>query len=147
MAPPSQGQEASDEPMLLIDAGMHTSVIGGLGVDRAGQYLVTADVGSVRIWELPGGQLLRTIRLPGALEILALTLSHDGSTVAVAAGRPDTMDSIFLFDRATGRLVRRISDVLVYALAISPDGRFLASNGWDGLRILRIADGTLTISV
>ena len=89
MAPPSQGQEASDEPMLLIDAGMHTSVIGGLGVDRAGQYLVTADVGSVRIWELPGGQLLRTIRLPGALEILALTLSHDGSTVAVAAGRQD----------------------------------------------------------
>ncbi|MCP4660396.1 MAG: WD40 repeat domain-containing protein, partial [bacterium] len=53
--------------------------------------------------------------------------------------------SIYLFDRASGRLVRRIGDLpnVVHHLAFSPNGLRLAAalGGANGIRLFRVRDG------
>ncbi len=151
---PTRGQDPPAEPILRIDAGMHTAPIQSVGVDAAGRYLVTGSHDkSVRVWELPGGRLLRTIRPPiGERQegrIFAVALSPDGETVACGgwtkAGGPK--HNIYLLDRASGRLTRRIAGLpnVVLDLAFSADGALLAASlgGKNGVRVFRTADGSL----
>ena len=50
--------------MLRIEIGMRTALIRGLGVDAACSLMATgSDDKTVRLWSLPDGHLLRTIRL------------------------------------------------------------------------------------
>jgi WD40 repeat protein len=59
----------------------------------------------------------------------------------------DKANSIFLFDRASGRLLRRISGLpnVINHLAFSPDGCTLAASlgGNNGVRLFNLADGRL----
>ena len=142
----AQGSEPSREPVLRVETGMHTAVIHRIGVDAANRYLVTAsDDKTVRVWELPAGRLLRVIRVPlGAGnegKLYAVALSPDGSTIA-AGGQTSTdglLESIYLFDRESGRLTGRLGGLPfpVLHLAYSPDGRFLAATlfGKSGVRV------------
>src|SRR5215475_5789229 len=88
-----------------------------IGVDAAQRYLATGSHDkTVRVWELASGRLLHTLRPPlGAGDegmINAVALSPDGNTVA-AAGLTgfywDKAGSIYLFDRASGRLRQRLT--------------------------------------
>jgi WD40 repeat protein len=132
----AQEREPSREPVLRIETGMHTAAIKRIGVDAANRYLVTASEDkTVRVWELPAGRLLRVIR--PALgrgdegKLYAVTISPDGSTIAAAGwtGISGDKDCIYLFDRESGRLVRRLVGLpeVVTHLAYSPDGRYLAA--------------------
>jgi WD40 repeat protein len=132
----AQGGEPSREPILRIETGMHTAVITHIGVDAANRYLVTASHDkTVRVWELPAGRLLRVIRVPiGAGDegkLNAVAISPDGSTIAAAGytGIGGDKDCIYIFDRESGRLVRRLGGLptVVYRLAYSPDRRYLAA--------------------
>src|SRR5262249_14410315 len=113
----------------------------------AGRFAVTGgDDRTVRIWSVADGKLLRTIWIPvgpadvGA--IYAVAISPDGSTIA-AGGYTERITGgtvIYLFDRETGNLVRRIGDDLPEVtkfLAFSPDGRYLAATlgGRNGVRV------------
>lgn len=139
-------------PQFRVDAAMHTAEIGQIRPDWPRNRVVT--LGSdrtVRLWQLPSLRLIRVFRLPqeGAIEglPLGLAVSPDGRTIAVAGWTGITWEkkaSIYIFDSATGRMLRRVgafADV-ISALDWSPDGRYLAVGigGTAGLKVLSTAD-------
>ena len=148
--------EVPKEPFLRIEVGMHTSIISSIGVDAQNQFIVTGSQDkTVRLWELSTGRLLKIFRLPigeGPVGmIFAVAISPDGKTIA-CGGRTEigggTSRSIYLFDRDSGKLVRRIGGLSnnLLRLAYSKDGNFLLagmqSNG--GIRIYRTSDYSIT---
>jgi WD40 repeat protein len=143
---PKKGTDLYERPVLAVDPGMHTAKIQSLGVDAGGRFAVTgSDDRTVRIWSVADGKLLRTIWIPvgpgnvGA--VYAVAISPDGSTIA-AGGYTERRHGgtvIYIFDRESGNLVRRIGDDLpdvTFLLTFSPDGRYLAATlGSNGLRV------------
>src|SRR5437868_1646805 len=84
----ASADELPKEPQLRIDGGMHTASIRRLDVSADGKILVTgSEDKTVRIWSLPDGRLLRTLRMPSAPgdvgKVFAVALSPDGRLVAV----------------------------------------------------------------
>src|SRR5689334_8133496 len=52
-------------PMLRIEAGMHTGIIMRVDLSADGKLMVTGSSDkTVRLWSLPDGKLLRTLRVP-----------------------------------------------------------------------------------
>lgn len=128
----AQADVMPTEPILRIDPGEHVAVIRRIDTDRAGRWLVTAsDDKTVRVWDLNDGRLFTTLRTPIGLgnigKLNAVAISPDGRTIA-AGGWTDDDNSAFLFDRASGRMLRRIIGLpnVVNHLAFSPDGRLVA---------------------
>ena len=136
-----------EHPTLAIDPDMHTAKIRAQAVDAGGRFAVTVgDDRTVRIWSVADGKLLRTISIPIGPEkvgdLNAVAISPDGSTIA-AGGWTETLlgdGPIYLFDRESGNLIRRIDDDLpsvTFFLTFSPDGRYLAATlaRGNGLRV------------
>jgi WD40 repeat protein len=149
----ARAAEPSSEPILRIETGMHTAVIRRIDVDAASRFLVTASEDkTARVWDLRDGRLLQTLRPPiGAGnqgKLFAVAISPDGATVACGGWTSvtGTEETIYLFERASGRLLRRIAGLPneVLQLAYAPDGRTLAATlGGNGVRLFRVADGAL----
>ena len=145
-------QVVLDRPLLSIEAGMHTGDITAASVDASETYLVTASIDkTVRVWELSSGALLRIIRPPigdGNEGLLAaVAISPDGRVIACGgwtAIQSDGTRSIYLFDRATGRLIRRLANLenSILRLAFSPNGKWLLATlgDKDGIRLYRTSD-------
>jgi len=141
-------------PVLRIEAGVHTAMIRRISADGAGRLALTVSHDkTARLWELPGGRLLRVLRPPlgegNEGKLYAGALSPDGALAALGgftgeSGKPGTA-SVYLFDTATGRLVRRLSGLpsVTFDLAFSAKGRFLAAGlgGGQGLRLWEVASG------
>jgi WD40 repeat protein len=146
-APP----ELPSEPILRIEAGRHVAKIRSIDVDAANKFVVTAsDDKTVRVWSLPDGRLQRILRLPidylNIGKAYAVAISPDGGSVAVGGGTgSEGHHNIFLFDRASGDLKWRLSDLpnSVNHLAYSVDGRRLAASlgGSAGIRVFDAANG------
>jgi WD40 repeat protein len=143
----NSGTDLYDRPTLAIDPGMHTAGIRSQAVDGAGRFAVTGGPdGTVRVWSVAEGKLLRTIWIPvgpgNVGRINAVAISTDGSTIAVGGwmeslGGPTL---IYLFDRDSGRLIQRLGRDLpqpVKYLTFSPSGRHLVATlgGSEGLRV------------
>jgi len=149
----AQSTEPSREPVLRIETGMHTAGIGSIGVDRAGRFLVTASIDkTARVWELETGRLLRVLRVPigdGAEgQLFAAAISPDGNMIALGGHTGNQWDGqhcVYLFDRETGRLMRRLtgSPGEVNYLRFSPDGTlFAAALFAGGVVVWRTSDWT-----
>lgn len=146
--------EPPTEPMLRLELNEHAAMIPRIAIDEQGHYLVTASQDkTARVWDLRDGRLLSTLRIPIGSEsegkLGAVALSPDGQTVALGGYTQvgDAGFSIFLFDRASGRLLRRLTGLpnVIFHLAFSPDGQALAAALADnnGLRIFSVTDGRL----
>ena len=145
-------QEVLTRPVLRIETGMHTAMIYRIDTDAAGRFLVTGSQDkTVRVWDLASGQLLRTLRPPigngDEGKIYAVAISPDGELVAAGGwtSAKGKAENIYLFDRRTGRLLRRLSGLPEVALdlAFSPDGTRLAATlgRANGLCVFRMPDG------
>ena len=140
-------------PMLRIETGMHVAQISRLDVDAGCHLMATAsDDKTLRLWSLPEGRLLRTIRLPiddgDAGKVYAVALSPDRHTIA-AGGFTGQWDkgkplSIYVIDSASGAM-QRYGDFGSVAnhLAFSADGSRLgiALGGTKGVRVLDPSTG------
>jgi WD40 repeat protein len=124
-----------DRPVLVVDPSMHTALIRRASADMDGRWAVTgSDDKTIRFWSLADGALVRTIRLPAGPgnvgKVFAVAISPDAALVAAGGfTRPDGQpQAVYLFDRATGALVRRIEGLpnAVTHLAFSPDSARLA---------------------
>lgn len=138
-------------PVLQVETGMHTAQIDALSVDAAGRFALTvSDDKTARLWRLDDGVLVQTLRVPigpgNEGELYAGALSPDGRWAAMGGwtqGERAIGNWIYLFDRETGRLHRRLAGPadVVNALVFSPDGRHLAAVSWDGgLHLYRTTD-------
>jgi Caspase domain/WD domain, G-beta repeat len=128
------------EPQLVIDPGMHTAQIKRIGVDASCTMLATgSDDKTVRLWRLPEGKLVRTLRPPIGPgfdgRVFAVAVPPDGSWVA-AGGWNQTGGThwVYIFETATGAVATRLGPLynVINHLAISPDGRYLAAALWGG---------------
>lgn len=137
--------ELPTEPILRIETGKHGGLIRRIDTDAANRFAVTAsDDKTVRVWSLPEGRPQRILRLPidqGDIgKAYAVAISPDGTTIAVGGytGYPGHVN-IFLFDRASGELKQRLTDLPdnVFHLAYSRDGRRLVATLWgkNGMRV------------
>ncbi len=147
--------EPPGEPLIRIETGMHQGVIKQIGADTANRYLVTGSQDkTARVWDLRTGTLLRTLRLPigpgNEGKVYAVAISPDGRTVAVGGWTGfefDASNCIYLFDRASGRLIQRLPGLpsAINHLAFAPDGQVLvaALGGKNGVRVYRTSDYAL----
>ena len=142
--------ELPTEPILRIETGKHGAAIRRIDTDAANRFAVTAsDDKTVRLWSLPDGRLLRVLRLPidqGDIgKAWAAALSPDGATIATGGWTgPVGHDNVFLFDRASGELKQRLTELNpITHLAYSPDGRRLAVAlfGPNGIRVFDVSNG------
>ena len=136
--PRSIAAEPTTLPLPRLETGMHTAVIRRIATDAAGRWAVTASEDkTARVWEVASGRQLAVLRPPqdvgneGKLE--AVALSPDGAVVAVGGWTGwdwDKKAAIYLFDRASGRLLHRLPGLpsTIHHLAFSPDGRWLAAS-------------------
>lgn len=150
----SRGQNPSTQPILRIETGTHAALVNRIAVDAANRFLVTASADkTARVWDLSSGQLLRVLRPPigegSEGRLYTIAISPDGNTVAVGGwtgAEWDGTNSIYLFDRETGILTNRITDIsnVINYLAYSPDGRYLAAlvGSSDGIHLYRTGDYT-----
>jgi hypothetical protein len=144
LASPAGLAQLYEQPVLVIDPGMHTAPISDVGVDAGGRIAVTGGFDkALRVWSLPDGELLRTIHVPAGPgnmgQIYAVAVHPDGALVAAGGwthGPPE--DSIYVFETLTGKMAARIAGLpgRTTSLAFSPDGHYLAAGlGEQGLRV------------
>lgn len=157
----SSTASAQDGPQLRIEAEQHTAAIRSLSVSRDGRFAVTAtEDKTVRVWRIPEAgrenssgawQLDRVLRLPARKgndgKAIAAAISPDGRFVAVGGWlRYDGSSSVYVFDRASGRVIQRLPIVdqgqvsVTHSLQFSADGEFLAAGRQRGVRIWRTKD-------
>src|SRR5262245_56218004 len=83
----TRGPRPYRDPILAIDAGMHTAPINRISVDAECRLLASgSDDKTVKLWRLPDLRLLDTLRLPIGTgnegKIYAVAISSDGSWFA-----------------------------------------------------------------
>jgi WD40 repeat protein len=137
--------QLSEQPMLVVDPGMHTAPIRAVAVDAAGRLAVTgSEDKTVRLWSLTDGKLLRTIRMPAGPgdigKIYAVAMSPDGDLIAAGGWTSNAREeSIYLFETRTGKMTARIAGLpaTTHSVAFSTDGRYLAAGlgRRNGLRV------------
>jgi WD40 repeat protein len=78
-------------------------------------------------------------------KIFAVAISPDGATIAAGGWTRTGNEQIYLFERASGRMLRRIGGLpnVVFHLVFSPDGGALLATLGDanGIRLLKTATG------
>jgi serine/threonine protein kinase/WD40 repeat protein len=122
---------------------LEDNAVLGVAFSPAGERLALAcDDRTVRLWDLPGGRERAVLR-GHADRVWSVAFSPDGDRLVSCSGdwfHPQERGGVKLWDAVRGRVLRALRDPvsgdghkgLVFAAAFSPDGRLLATAGWDG---------------
>ncbi len=152
---PALANEPPGEPILRVEAGMHTAAIVKVGIDAENRYLVTGSFDkSVRVWDLATGKLLKILRPPIGEghegKIYSVAISPDGRTIVCGGWTGfqwDKSGSIYVFDRESGRLIHRIQDLpnTIKYITYSKDGRFFVATvgQTNGIRVYSASNFSL----
>ena len=151
VGPASAQQQPSQQPMLRLETGTHTAPIRAVATDAAGKFLATvSDDKTLRLWMLATGERIQILRPPigpgSEGELKAVALSPDAQRVVTGGWTGYTWEnanSFYVFETATGRLVRRVGGLpQIYRLAWSPDGSYVAAGlaGANGVRLFATTD-------
>jgi WD40 repeat protein len=138
-----------DRPILRLDPGVHSAPIRRADVDAVGRWVVTGSHDrTLRIWSADTGAMERMIPIPlgpgNVGKIFAVAISPDGATIAAGGWTRTGNEQIYLFERASGRMLRRIGGLpdVVTHLVFSPNGgALLATLFAGGIRLLKTATG------
>jgi len=144
----------SPEVMLGLNTSGHNGHITRVLIDRMRSQLISVSHDkTIRFWDLATFAPVRVLRPPmgrGQVgELYSASLSPDGAWLAVSgftAPEGSNDHSVLLISLPEGRLVRRLqgNTLPVQDVAFSPNGRWLAAGGTDGvLRIWETANWTL----
>jgi WD40 repeat protein len=142
----------SEEPILRMEMGMHSTWIKCIAVDAKNEFVVTGSQDkTLRLWELSTGRLVKIFRPPIGEDPMGMindvAFSPDGKIIACGGWTKSWGEksfSVYFFDRESGKLARRISDLadFIMGLTYSKDGRFLGvgMGKRGGMQIYRTSD-------
>ena len=104
------------------------------------QVLATSSVdGTVNLWNLPEGKLMRTFVHPGG--VTSVSFSPDGQTLA--SGGYDSTVRLWHTEDGTHRRTLSGHGGTIWSVAMSPNGENIASSGEDKtVKLWRLSDGT-----
>jgi RNA polymerase sigma factor (sigma-70 family) len=124
-------------PLGADDSLGHTSVVTGLALTRDGRRLISSSYDhTIRILEVATGETCRRVKLPNRDKnsgVEAMSLSPDGSRLAVATEEEGRQNLVELWDMRSGKHLEPLSGhrSQVTRLAFSPDGCKLVSVSTD----------------
>jgi WD40 repeat protein len=109
-----KAQTLYERRVLIVDPDIHTAASKSAPADTAGCFVATgSEDKTVRIWSASDGKLLQTIRTPAGYvgAVFSVAMSPDGNIVAAAGwavGIQFGNNSTYLFDRNTGKMIKRV---------------------------------------
>ena len=137
--------------IVAIPTGAELAAVEGTGTSAKvaasanGRWLATVTDHSPMLWDMKSKRP-STLRFPKEeLGIEALALSADGALMAASSGAwISKTRNVKLWDARTGRLIYQLTEQTdaVYGIALSPDGRLLATGDFSGaVKLWDVASG------
>jgi WD40 repeat protein len=118
--------------------------VAALAYHPAGQMLVAGGRGTVHLFDSAAGDVLGTLDRQRP-RLTALAFSRDGKVLAVAGSATGEGHEVRLYDfnagilpDAAGAAVANVHQDVIHDIAFSPDGKILASCGYD--RLIKLWD-------
>ena len=129
-------------PVRTITRREQSNNVSGIAFTPDGAFLAVEDLYEIRLWDVATGRLVRT--LDGRVTVSALAITPDGKHL-LAAVWDNKNRGVPVWDVATGKRVRTLAGhdhVMTAAVAVSPDGRWVATAGGPALNIADRTTGT-----
>jgi RNA polymerase sigma factor (sigma-70 family) len=143
---PSETPRAPATPLASTRLGGSLPGVWSLALSPDGATLVSGHNEEIRVWDLTRRRQICRVAVPGRT-VRRVDLARDGRFLAAAqypsGGKPADQDVVTLRDPGDGHVLRTIHghDQGVNCVAISPDGKTIASNDWDD-QVVRLWDAS-----